>query len=209
MMAAAAVRPLGRLLTLVGLALVLASVSAVAGTAATAPVSGTCPGTPTFPFAPWGDGHAYLPAPGGGFEPAAGWTLAGGASVVPGNEPFFVRSRLDSQALRLPAGSSATTPPVCTTLDSPTIRLFVQGGDPGSALRVDVIATTPAGRVTKQVGLVSPSLEWAPTAAIRYLTNVFAVLNPGGTTTVQFRFTPVGPGTWRIDDLYVDPWKLT
>jgi hypothetical protein len=26
-------------------------------------------------------------------------------------------------------------------------------------------------------------------------------------TPVQFRFTPVGGGTWQIDDVYVDPWR--
>lgn len=97
------------------------------------------------PFLPWGDQAMYVPAPDGGFEYGGGaWDLQDGATVVAGNETFQVGGAGDSQALALPDGSDATTPPICIGLDSPTLRLFVRnGGDPDSSLRVSVIVDAP------------------------------------------------------------------
>ena len=36
------------------------------------------------------------------------------------------------------------------------------------------------------------------------LANLTALL-PGGQTPVAFQFTPVGTGSWTIDDVYLDP----
>src|ERR1700688_1087747 len=48
------------------------------------------------PFAPWGDTSSYFLMPGGGFEAGApGWTLAGGPTVVAGNETSFVNAKTD------------------------------------------------------------------------------------------------------------------
>src|ERR1700750_1525560 len=71
-------------------------------------------------FGPWGDQHSYVLGPDGGFEAGGqGWRLTGGATAVSGNESFFLNDASDSRALSLPAGSSATSPPVCMSLDTP------------------------------------------------------------------------------------------
>ena len=69
-----------------------------------------CPDQPLArTFQPWLDPAWYQAAPDGGFESGGdGWRLSGGAAVVAGNEPFFVRAPGDARALSLPAGASAT-----------------------------------------------------------------------------------------------------
>ena len=74
-----------------------------------------CPAqTIEHPFARWLDNSNYVLAPGGTFEGAMdGWKLTGGAKVVAGSEPFAAHGAGEKNALSLPSGSSATTPPIC------------------------------------------------------------------------------------------------
>src|SRR5690242_18277478 len=75
-------------------------------------------------FLPWLDAAWYEAAPDGGLENGgAGWTLAGAAAVVDGNDPY----ESGASALSLPAGASATTPPMCVDLAHPTVRFFARG----------------------------------------------------------------------------------
>ena len=77
----------------------------------------SCPDPTTQPFRPWSDYARYARVPDGGFEAGAtGWKLAGGAKVVAGNNPFYLRDPDDRSSLQLPAGSSATSPPMCIGL---------------------------------------------------------------------------------------------
>jgi hypothetical protein len=121
----------------------------MAGTAtpADAALGISCPNPASTPFKPWGDSKSYVLAPGGDFETgAAGWTLNGGARVVTGNESFAVGGTGQTHSLSLPAGSSATSPPMCIGLFSGGMRLFTSNtGRPNSRLRVQVIYD--AGRV--------------------------------------------------------------
>jgi hypothetical protein len=58
------------------------------------------------PFLRFLDPLAYTLVPGGDFESSAGWTLAGGARIVDGNEPWKVHGASDSHSLSLPSGST-------------------------------------------------------------------------------------------------------
>src|SRR5919201_3762273 len=115
-------RRLGLLASLVTLAF-----SSVLSNPATAQLAKTCGArTVSQPFAPWLDlGHYFL-FPGGDLEAASGWTLAGGARLVAGNEPFLVHAGGDTQSLLLPSGSSARTAAACFDTDEPTLRFFVR-----------------------------------------------------------------------------------
>ncbi len=190
----------------------LAAPSASAGVAAT-PVLPPCEGqTLVRPFLPWLDPAYYVLAPDGGFEQfRTRWTLASGATIVRGNEPFFVRSRSDLRSLSLPAGSSATSAPMCVGLGHPTLRFFARNeGSSLGALRVDVLYRDLAGRIRSlEVARVTGTSTWRPTAPIAFLVNVTAPLSANGRTAVAFRFRPVGTASaWRIDDVYVDPYKM-
>jgi hypothetical protein len=164
------------------------------------------------PFLRWLDPAHYVLAPDGGLEQRArGWTLRGGATVVAGNEPFFVRSLGDTRSLALPSGSSATTPFMCAGVEHPTLRLFAaNSGSVLSTLKVEILFTGPLGLVgTAPVTTVASTAGWKPTAPALLLANLTALPSvTDGTIAVAFRFTPQGSdGRWRIDDVYVDPFK--
>lgn len=186
-------------------------ISAILAALAAAPVSpaatsSSCNyGPASHPFASWGDNASYTLVPGASFESGApGWTLAGGARVVLGNETYYKNSPSDYHSLYLPAGGSATTPPFCVGLTRPTIRLFVvNGGSSASRLRVKVVFRGLLGILgILDGGTISAGPGWNPSPVM------LATLNaPLGTKAAQFLFTPTdSSGSWRIDDLFVDPW---
>ena len=156
------------------------------------------------PFSQWGDYRNYTFVPDGGLEEGGrGWTLSGGAKVVSGNEPFFVRSKYDSRSLYLPPGSYAATPAACMGTFSTFIRFFVKNS-PGSSLRVQVSYKGLLGNVvgTLNWATVSGSTSWAPSPSILNLQSLLALL---GAKSIQLKLYAVGAPV-QIDDVYVDPW---
>lgn len=189
----------------------LAALSLIAGAivlaVGTGPASGglglACPGSTTKPFAPWSDYANYVFLPDGGFEAgASGWSL-NGARVVSGNETYFIHAASDRNSLSLPAGKSATSPPMCISLLSSKMR-FVVRGDSGAKVKVQVIYR---GLLSSVLGIfdggtVSAGGSWKPSPEIGMLGGALPLL----TASVQFRFTAVN-GTVLLDDVYLDPMK--
>ncbi len=158
------------------------------------------------PFAPWLDPMSYTPVAGGSFEAGSTpWTLEDGAAVVSGNESYSVAGAGDSRSLRLPAGGSATSAPICVGLDHPTLRLFTKrSGSLISALAVEVLFEDAGGHVRSLgIGVFGAASSWQPSAPLPVVANLLPLL-PGELTAVSFRFTALS-GDWRIDDVYVDP----
>lgn len=149
-------------------------------------------------FLPWLDLAWYHPAPDGGFETGERWTLTGGATVVDGNQPYLDGTR----SLDLPAGSTATTAPICVTVAHPTVRLFARNtGSALSPLTVTVSFRTLLGlSVQLPVGVVLGGEEWAPTLPLPVVGNLLS-------REVRLRFTSAPGGEWRIDDVFVDPYS--
>ena len=163
------------------------------------------------PFLPWGDTADYALAPGGDLETqAAGWTLGEGVSVVDDNNAFYVKGNADTSSLRIPAGRSAVTEPMCIDERYPHFRMFVRnvGQAKRTALKVEVLFLDRRGRITRtgsgEVRVSSSS--WTPTDELKigltYDSSVHA-----GAAPVSFRFLAEG-GDWRVDDVYVDPFAL-
>ena len=159
------------------------------------------------PFTPWGDRANYELAPGGAFEPGEPrWQLAGGASIVSGNEPWKVRRSSDGYSVKLPPGATATSPIMCVGIEHPTLRLFAKNNRALlSTMTVEVIFETSLGlKASLPVGVLLPSGQWKPSPRFLVLANLLPLL-PGAKTPVQFRVRSVGLGTWSVDDFYVDP----
>ena len=174
-----------------------------------------CGYSASHPFLRFLDPLPYTLMPDGGFERgAAGWQLAGGARVASGNEPWQV-SGFGSRSLVLPSGSSATSPRMCMGLVLPVVRFFTTGGTALSYMQVDALYTDTFNR-TQSVTLLpaQPSSgSWTPSLQMLQIGGTLNALTLNGLTTdIQLRFTPrgglLGSGTWRIDDVYVDPWKV-
>jgi hypothetical protein len=160
-------------------------------------------------FLRWLDPLRYELAPGGAAESATGWTLSGGARIVSGNEPWKVGNSRDSKSLQLPRGSRATTGVMCVGIGHPVMRFFARrtSGFLLDSLAVEVLFETAGGQVASlPVGVVLAGGSWQPTLPFPVLASLLPLL-PGQQTPVAFRFTPIGSGTWQIDDVYVDPWR--
>jgi hypothetical protein len=163
------------------------------------------------PFLRWADPLSYTLAPNGALEAGAvDWTLSK-ASVVSGNETFYVHKSGDSKSLYLPAGSSATTRAMCVGVGHLVTRFFAKSKDTTllslSRLQVEVLFEDAGGNVRSLViGAATPSSKWAPTLPMLVVANLLTLL-PGQNTPVAFRFTPKGKGSWWIDDVYVDPHR--
>ena len=167
----------------------------------------TCETAASKPFQPWSDYANYVLIPGGAFEGSApGWTLKGGAAIASGNEAFYVRAASDRYSLYLPAGSSAMTPTMCFALGDWHLRFFARRTSTASGtVKVDVVVKSLLGVLSVlDGGSVSPSGVWKPSPQVGLLlTNVTSLL---GTRAVAFRFRASG-AAFRIDDVYLDPWK--
>lgn len=159
------------------------------------------------PFERWGDFANYVLAPGGSVETVDTWTLRG-AWKVSGNEPWQVHSPDDRNALRIPGGASATTAPMCVGIEYPTLRFFARNdGALLSTLRVDALIRDNLGLLRSlPVGVVIAGESWRPTLPYPVLASLLPLL-PGAKTPVRFRFTASSGGDWRIDDIYVDPYR--
>jgi hypothetical protein len=155
------------------------------------------------------DDNLYFPAPGGDFEDGAqGWELEGGAEVTFGSSAFAPLGA-GNRSLRLPAGSTATSPAFCVDLDYPHFRITVgQLGDkkkvkvkvsvvyPG--LQKNVRRTGDVETDDKQPWKLSKKLELKPEYGRKY----------AGWRKVALRFEVQkahDQADVRIDDILVDP----
>jgi hypothetical protein len=159
----------------------------------------------TTPFAPWLDTAQYTLVLGGSFEQkGSAWALAG-ARILPGNEPFYAHAASDARSLSLPDLSAATSPAICVSEATASIRVFATNdGAPTSSLTVDAGVVGNKGVITwsRLATLVAQAPGWTPSPILSLnLPN-----SATGTAKVVLRFTAQGGGgTWRIDDVYLDP----
>ena len=150
----------------------------------------------TQPFAEWLDPAWYELAPGGDFE-ASTWTLSPRAQRVPGSEPYEATGSVGSWSLRLPAGSSAQSPPTCVDAAYPSVRVFIAGT---GAVAVSVVA----GGLAIPAGVAVAGPGWQPTPVMLTSSAILAALSDG-VAQVSLRIQAL-TGDPQIDDVYVDPW---
>lgn len=190
--------------------LTLAVAAALVAVAFSAGVAQACPYSGAEQvFKPWGDNSSYVLAPDGGFEAGgAAWSLSGGAAVTEGNESFFLNDAADSKSLSLPAGSSAISPSICMSIDTPHFRLLARNsGDPSATLRVEATYSLLGLVRTKTVGTVSGGSSWAPTQQVSTVLTLSTIVGTLVPSSIRIRIAPVGSGgNWQVDDVYVDPF---
>jgi hypothetical protein len=185
-----------------GVAVVLA-LAGVAFHTATSSASlitgGNCPGA-TQAFASWNDPHFYVFGANGGLEQGGyGWSLAG-ATVVSGNESYYLHSRYDSHSLLISSAGSATTPQMCMETSSSVIRFFLKGA---GSVHVQLVERNLLGLVVGVLdqATVGGGASWQPSPTIVNLQSLQGLV---GVSTIQIRFVAQG-GSDQVDDVYVDP----
>ena len=195
---------------ILGVAAGLANAASAASTTspASSPVAPCATRTLSTPFSRWGDDASYFLVPNGGFESGASdWTLQGGAAVTSGNEPWDVAGA-GSHSLEIPPGSQAQSETMCVTLNEDSIRLFVDNqAVNGSILHVEALVQNPqTGQVAQtafDVNGNAVSAGWSPTMVL----GIPDLLAGSGTQNLTLIFTTRGtPATWKIDDVFVDPF---
>lgn len=161
-------------------------------------------------FSPWGDQHGYVLAPDGGFEAGgSGWQLTRGAAVAEGNESYDLNDAGDSKSLSLPAGSSAVSPPICMSIDTPSFRLVARNsGDPSSAVRVEAVYKLLGLVRTRTAGTLRAGPTWAPTQPVSTVLTLSTLVGTLIPSSIEIRFTPLdSSGQWQVDDVFVDPFR--
>jgi hypothetical protein len=160
------------------------------------------------PFVSFDDGRDYTLAPGADFEDpsAPGWQLRRGAAIVEGNEPFQVSGKDDGASLALPAGASATSPPMCVDETYPSFRFFARLAQRGPALAVKVIYSAPSGLEATPAATLPRASQpsWFLTDDVPLAAPTSAAV-PGGRLVALHFAVKGGRGSWQIDDVYVDP----
>ena len=167
----------------------------------------SCSGTTSQKFLKWNDTGWYKLATGGSMESSKGWTLTK-ASIVSGNEPWYVTSTKDTRSLNVPYGASATSPWMCVDTAYPYFRAFARNqGAATSKLKVDVLFKDSSGAVKTlpTVGISTSNTSWQLSQRMGLASGQVAT-KADGTAGVAFRFSPMdSAGKWQVDDLYVDP----
>jgi len=160
-------------------------------------------------FLPWGDLASYTLAPGGDFENSGShWTLIAASRDTSDNEPFHVGGDNDHSSLQINNGGTALSPAMCVGLGQPAARFFFKqtGGLPGATLQVDVLFDDASGTTQAQtIGVLGIAQQWRISPQLLTMANLLPTIG-AGETAIAFRFTAIG-GSFKIDDVYVDPWQ--
>jgi hypothetical protein len=169
-------------------------------------------------FQPFGDSSDYFLADNGGFESgSAGWQLTN-ASVVAGNESYFLNGRGDSRSLSIAPGGRAVSSAFCVDTTRTGFRFFAQQARnaTGPNLRVSIRWVGPDGvtrllRVDRLAGANysswAPSRFWAPELAAQLFKRLGFTAADTATVRLVFEVDDVAGPAWRIDDLYIDPFR--
>lgn len=163
----------------------------------------------TTPFAQFGDTSSYFLVPGGSFEGTAeqvGWSLSK-ADLTAGNEPFYVNGASDNQSLTINGGGSATSPTFCGDNTMPYLRFFARETVPGSDLAVQAVFRMGHHQVVWPLAVITDGTlsGWAP---VNQIALAPSTLPSWVHIPVQLRFVSSGTGSWQVDDVYVDPFRL-
>jgi hypothetical protein len=189
--------------------------AALAVTATVASAAGTCvfPSS-SAPFQPWADTSSYFIAPGGDFEAGlSGWSAAGGAGVVSGNESYGVGGA-GSSSLALPTTSSVvTTPTMCVTSNAPIFRMFIKNNgnlghiDGQLAVYLNFSGADGKPQHVKIAALKVANTKWTLSPKVSFIQYLSTPLQ-NGYANISFTMKPNDThGNWQIDDLYVDPYS--
>ena len=186
--------------TLATLVLAAGATPALAGTTA-------CSGATTSPvFSPWGDPAAYTPFQGAGFESgASGWSWGGKANIVSGDDGLLAGVE-GSHAVNIPGGGLAKSPWLCVDSTMPSMRFMVRRVSGTGNLTILGTLAGKSGLPLTTMTIVAGSAAWQASDVVYFPSALTSLVASSG-LNAQFQFV-ADPGTvYRIDDVYMDPYK--
>ncbi len=158
-------------------------------------------------FSRWGDTRSYFRVSNGGFESAlTGWESFG-TSIVAENEPWLLGGGSDGRSVAIPTGGSVTMRPHCVRANEDVVRMLIKSPGIGSSLTIRATTWNPSTGAWgwQEQTIWGVSTGWRPTEPMRFQN----VTNTTGTQLLSIKVTNLGLGTWRLDDVYVDPYRGT
>jgi len=196
-----------------------AVLAAAACFAAPAAAQAACEPTATVKaFQAFGDSSDYFLAPNGGLESgSAGWQLTN-ASVVSGNESYFVNAKSDTRSLSIAPGGRAVTSAICVDTTRTGFRFFAKQAvsATGPNLKVSILWVGPDG-VTRNLSVDklagtnyrswTPSRFWAPQLAAQLFQRLGLTAQDTASVRLVFQAENVAGPAWRVDDLFIDPFR--
>jgi hypothetical protein len=186
-----------RVLLLAALALIAVPAAADAATCPTASTSAV--------FTRWGDGNQYRLIQGANFEAgASGWSWGGKADITKDDDAHLLVTS-GSHAVNIPAGGLAKSPWTCVDATMPSMRFFVRRTSGTGNLTVQGLLQTSSGKQTSVVASILGSGTWAATAPIVFPQSFIDATTVGG-INVQFQFVADPGSSFRLDDIYIDPY---
>lgn len=201
-------KAVGRVAALSCVAVFASTGAAFANTTAT--FGSACQAQPvSTPFAQFGDTNSYFLVPGGSFEGTAGqvgWSLSN-AQLTAGNEPYDVTGASDDQSLTINGGGSATSPTFCLDNTMPDLRFFARETAGGGNLEVQGLVRLGRRQIAWPLAVIKDGTmsDWAP---VDQIVTAARLLPSWVHIPVQLRLVASGTGSWQVDDVYVDPFRL-
>jgi len=164
--------------------------------------SASCGYSGTQVFQPWGDTSLYAPLQDSSFEAGApSWTLNTKASVVSGDSNPLL-GVAGSRSVEITGGGSAKSPSMCVDATTPSIRFFVRRtSGTGNLAITGTLQSGPISGLIVKVGTVTGTGSWTPSPVLALPASMLT-----GSLTARFVFTADQGSTYRIDDVYIDPW---
>jgi hypothetical protein len=164
------------------------------------------------PFMRLGDNRDYVMAPDGSFEDPAlpGWQLTAGAKRVTEVDHVDLGPHDGAGMLSLPGRTRAISPTMCVDLNYPTFRVLTKavGRTDSSEFKIEVVYPDSSNPTWEELSKFDGKQFSNAGSGWRLTSDMDMKPDLGGKAAgfrrVAFRFTAL-TGTWRVDDLYVDP----
>lgn len=158
-------------------------------------------------FSQWGDQNDYFVIADGTFETgASSWSLSRGIAVsMNQQEPWKVNGATHTVGLSLPSGTRARAPKTCLEVGEEYFRFFYRGpASKNATMVVTVESVNAVARASSSVSLTSNgTTDWMVSPPIA----IPNVLGEKFKQEVDISFQVTG-GTWAIDDVMIDPFKV-
>jgi len=164
--------------------------------------SASCGYSGTQVFQPWGDTSLYTPVPGSSFESGSpGWVFDENSRLIT-NDSSPLLGIAGSRSLEVGGSRHGElhSPQICVDATTPSMRFFLRRVSGSGSLTVNSVLS--GSQIETTVATFAGASAWAPSASV-----VFPNWGLTGNLTAMFKFETDAGTVYRIDDVYIDPYR--